>query len=456
MAGFVPPSPLYYDEIHRFLAEIEEFRRTKPAETREGPEEPDQPPLIITDDLASSYRRMMEKLAERETELIAARAALNAARAEADADRSLLEAVIDTAGDAVISIDAGHRIVLFNNEAERVFQYRAEEVMGHPLEILLPGDARAAHPRQIAEFEASSMHRKLIGSRREIRGRRKDGTLFPAEASISRCDGAGRPLMTAVLRDITERKEAERQLREAKEVAELACRAKTAFLATMSHELRTPLNAIIGFSDLLAAQAFGPLGHGRYAEYAADIGKSGRHLLALLNDILALASIESGKLVLLEEPVEASRIVIAGKDLIKAHLEEKDISFHLDLPENTPTIIADGPRLRIALLNLLVNAVKFTDSGGCVTLALADTEEGGLSFVIADTGIGINPEELERVQQPFFQSDGSLHRRHSGLGLGLPLAKALIELHGGTLDIESTLGLGTTARLILPAERICR
>jgi len=451
MAALIPPSSPHYDEIHRFLVEIEGFRRTQPTEPGVADHQP--PPI---DDLAESYRRMMERLAERELELIAARAELQAARAGADSDRRLLEAVIDTAGDAVICIDAENRIMLFNNEAERIFQYTAAEVLGQPLSLLLPPGTRSGHPRHIAEFAASASPRKLMGARSQISGQRKDGSLFPAEASISRCDIEGNPLMTAVLRDISERKRVETLLVEAKDAAEQANRAKSAFLAAMSHELRTPLNAIIGFSDIIIGQAFGPIGHARYADYVADIAIAGRQLLTQLNDILDLACIEAGKLILVEEPVELARIVKACESLIQFRARERSITINFELPQAMPTLMADGPRLKLAITNLLTNAVKFSETGATVTVVVSETETGGIAFAVSDSGIGIKPEDLDRVLQPFIQSDGSLQRRHEGMGLGLPLAKALIELHGGRLTLESTLGQGTTARIILPPERVYR
>jgi signal transduction histidine kinase len=242
-------------------------------------------------------------------------------------------------------------------------------------------------------------------------------------------------------------------MRAAKEAAELADRAKSEFLATMSHELRTPLNAVLGFSEMMLSEVFGPLGNERYLGYAEDIRSSGRHLLSIINDVLDLSKASSGKLELFEGDVDAGNAVEAACRLVQPRVAAAGLSLAMMLPKRPLTVIADERLLKQILLNLLANACKFTPRGGGIVCAVAQDAEG-LCFRVTDTGIGIPQEDLERVLQPFVQADSSHSRRHEGTGLGLALVKAMVELHGGRLTLESTVGEGTTATVILPASRV--
>jgi signal transduction histidine kinase len=240
----------------------------------------------------------------------------------------------------------------------------------------------------------------------------------------------------------------------AKEAAEVADRAKTEFLANMSHELRTPLNAIIGFSSILSDCTFGPLSV-RYVEYAKLICDSGGHLLSIINDILEIAKAEASHLTLAEEEVDIAAIAALGSRMIEEMARKAEIDFHLAIADGLPTLYADPDKLRRILSNLLSNAVKFTPSGGAVTLwATCDAE--GLVFRIEDTGIGIPPDKIAIALAPFGQVDGGLARKYDGVGLGLPLTKRLVELHGGTLEIASAPGQGTVVSARFPPSRICR
>lgn len=254
--------------------------------------------------------------------------------------------------------------------------------------------------------------------------------------------------------DITERKRAEAALREAKETAELANRTKSEFLANMSHELRTPLNAVIGFAEIMTNQVMGPLGHPRYKSYAEDIRDSGTHLLNIINDILDVSKAEAGMLDLTEEELELAAIVDAAVRLVRQRAETGGVRLVVDLPDDLPRIWADPRRMKQVLLNLLSNAVKFTPEKGAVQVEARLTQAGWLQIRVADQGIGIAPEDLDRVLEPFTQVDSSLSRRHAGTGLGLPLTRALIEMHDGTLRLESMPGAGTVATVALPPERL--
>jgi signal transduction histidine kinase len=235
----------------------------------------------------------------------------------------------------------------------------------------------------------------------------------------------------------------------AKQRAEAANISKSRFLANMSHELRTPLNAIIGFSDLMKGQLLGPIGSPRYLEYAKDIHASGTHLLSLINDVLDMSKIEAGRYVLHPEPLDGAELLRACARLVRVRAGEAGVALTVaEAPELALT--ADSRALKQILLNLLSNAIKFTPAGGVVDIAAAREGEG-VVFTVADTGIGISPDDLPRVGKRFEQVDNSLTRKGEGTGLGLALSRALAELHGGTLTIASTLGQGTTVKVWIPA-----
>ena len=252
----------------------------------------------------------------------------------------------------------------------------------------------------------------------------------------------------------TKLKRNESQLELALDAAEGANRAKSVFLANMSHELRTPLNAIIGFSDIIKDERLGPVGSTKYREYADDINESGQHLLALINDILDLSKVESGSDELHEENIEISQIAKALLKLVVGFARKGNIELELDVPDDTPLLYADERKVKQTLLNLLSNAIKFTPDGGKVTLKIWSRAESGYVFQVTDTGIGIATEDIPRALAPFQQIDSGLNRKHDGTGLGLSLTKSLVEMHGGYLDLQSKVGVGTTVTVRFPAERI--
>ena len=241
----------------------------------------------------------------------------------------------------------------------------------------------------------------------------------------------------------------------AKEAAEAANRAKSEFLANMSHELRTPLNAIIGFSGMMSDRMFGPLNE-RYAEYANIIGDSGRHLVAIITDILDLAKADADRLLLTEEQVEIAEIVELGSKIIEDMARRAQIEFVSEIKKPLPAMIGDPAKLTQILVNLLSNAVKFTAPGGTVRLTIEQPLYQGITFRVEDTGIGMSPDQIPIALAPFGQVGNSLTRQHDGVGLGLPLTKRLVELHGGTIEIDSEPGKGTIASVHLPEERLCR
>jgi signal transduction histidine kinase len=239
------------------------------------------------------------------------------------------------------------------------------------------------------------------------------------------------------------------------DAAEQANVAKSQFLANMSHELRTPLNAIIGFSDMIQAQQFGPVGNPKYLDYVKDISKSGHHLLGIINDILDLSKIEAGRAsVQEEEEFNVAAVIEATLRMMRPLAERGNIALEMSVESRGLRLVAVERMVCQILLNLLSNAVKFTPPGGRVSLSAVRPAEGGLLVAVADTGFGMAPNEIKIALTPFGQIPNAHSRKHTGTGLGLPLAKAMMELHGGSLRVASTPGQGTTVSLYFPAERV--
>jgi two-component system cell cycle sensor histidine kinase PleC len=247
----------------------------------------------------------------------------------------------------------------------------------------------------------------------------------------------------------------QRDLRLAKEQAEVASRTKSQFLANMSHELRTPLNAIIGFAEVIEREIFGAVGVPQYASYAADIHRSGQHLLSLINDILDLSKVEAGRFEIVEQDFPLVETIDEAKRLLEIRAEKAGLTMKTEVAGDIARVYADRKLISQALLNLLSNAVKFTPAGGQVLIAAKRDSTGDLLISVSDTGIGMAPEEIPRALEPFGQIDGTLARRYDGTGLGLTITKAFIEMHGGTLTLDSEKGRGTTAAIRMPGWR-CR
>ncbi|MGD0190002.1 MAG: ATP-binding protein [Rhizomicrobium sp.] len=254
--------------------------------------------------------------------------------------------------------------------------------------------------------------------------------------------------------DVTEAMRDAEALRSAKIHAETANRAKSEFLANMSHELRTPLNAILGFSDIISRRVLGPDAMDRYSEYASDIHRSGEHLLHIINDILDLSKIEAGRVELEESEVHLGGLAKSLHRLLAHRFEAANLQLEFDMPEPALSIIADETKLSQILINLLSNSLKFTPAGGRVTFSTRRLPDGCVAIAVTDTGIGIAAEDIETVMSPFGQVESAFSRKHHGTGLGLPLAKSLAELHGGTLQLASLPGQGTSATLVLLSTRV--
>jgi signal transduction histidine kinase len=290
--------------------------------------------------------------------------------------------------------------------------------------------------------------------RRETAYVRDDGSRVDIERSRAVINWEGSTAFLTLVREITERKRAEKAIIEARRQAETANKVKSAFLANMSHELRTPLNAIIGFSDLMTREAFGPIEPKQYREYVGYIFGAGEHLLELINDILDISKVEAGSAELQEEPIDIPDLVRATTLLVQGRASKGQVRLTADLQQDLPRIRADLRKMKQILVNILSNAVKFTDPGGSVTLQVRCEPGRGHVFRIVDTGVGMAKADIPKALSPFGQVGEGSARSDEGTGLGLPLTKKLVELHGGRLELESAPGEGTTVTLAFPSDRI--
>jgi PAS domain S-box-containing protein len=373
------------------------------------------------------------------------------ASVRADDDR--FRVVLDAVKDGIFILDpATGRFIEANRPGLVMFGYSMDELIGGDIGLLSSGT-----PPYTQETALENCKRAALGEAQnfEWQCKVKGGTLFWAEISINPVKIGDQRCIVATIHDISERKRLDKKLSLAMQKVQAASDAKSAFLATMSHELRTPLNAVIGFADLMLGETLGPVGHPRYSEYLGDIRKSGEHLLALINQVLDLARLDSGKAPLAEEDVYLPYLLEDVCRTIEPLAQEADLHIVTDIPVSLPSLRGDTRRLRQILLNLLSNAVKFTPPHGTITIDAAETAKG-LVLHIRDTGIGIAEADLPVVLERFGQNDSMISRKHEGTGLGLPLAKQLAELHGGSLVLESEEGAGTCITVTFPAERIIR
>ncbi len=388
---------------------------------------------------------------------IAAVAALPDAIDELGAARereSELRAILNSAADGIVTLDHDGSIRTMNPSAEAIFARNAMDVAGSKLSSLLNEESAKtvdAYLQSVGEGGVNGLYREG----REVVANRTDGTAVPLFLTIGPMNVETDPGFCAVIRDITQWKRSERELRRAKSEAEEASNQKSDFLARMSHELRTPLNAIIGFSEVMSEEKFGPIANDRYKEYLTDIRTSGGHLLSLINDLLDLSKIEAGKLELNFGSVDLSPLIQQGVQLMQPQAARERVIIRVSSPEDLPPVAADERALRQILLNLLSNAIKFTPPGGQVILSTMLDAAGPLQIRIRDTGQGMSADELRQALEPFRQVNiAGAKTNIPGTGLGLPLTKALVEANRAELRIESALGAGTLVQIIFPPERV--
>jgi len=370
-----------------------------------------------------------------------------AADAAAEAGEARYRFLAESATDLITRHAPDGCIRFASPISESMLGYMPDELLGRPASAL-------AHPGDLKTIEAAFVEASYRGrtASAEVRLKRKDGSHVWAEL---RCRPAGPKTQSgaadivAVTRDIAERKEQERALVEARDAAEAANLAKSRFLANMSHELRTPLNAIIGFSEVMTHEMFGPVGSPRYVEYSKLIQESGTHLLDLINTILDMSKIEAGRFAITEETCDVADAAAQALGFVKLQAERKGVRLESAIAPEAARIFADRRAVKQMLINLVSNGVKFTPRDGSVRIEARAAGEG-IELSVHDTGVGIAPEDIVRLGQPFEQAKGEHTRAKEGTGLGLALVRALAALHGGTFALESALGEGTIARVTLP------
>ena len=370
--------------------------------------------------------------------------------AEADDE---LRAILDTATDGIITLDANALIHSFSAGAEAIFGYRIAEVAGKPFTDLIAADSRKTVRDYLAALQGPGLA-SVFNDGREVMAEVKQGGTVPLFLTVGKIATPKSPAaFCAVVRDITQWKKTESELREAKERAEETSRQKSEFLARISHELRTPLNAIMGFSEVMRLERFGEIENEKYRGYVNDIHSSGSHLLSLINDLLDLSKVEAGKLELNFTSVSLPEVADHAMKMLQEAATAARVVLRKAMPADLPNVVADLRSMRQIMLNLISNALKFTDPGGQVIVSAQVTAGGELKLRVKDTGIGMNAEQLQDALEPFRRvtTDG---RDAPGTGLGLPLTKALAEANRTQFAISSEPRKGTLVEITFPTTRV--
>jgi cell cycle sensor histidine kinase DivJ len=361
----------------------------------------------------------------------------------------------ENATDMITRHDDKGRVIFASPAAQQLFGAQPQKIAGNGLfEGVHVADRPAyltALSRSLATNEPIAVEFRVrragpIETARYVWVEMRCRPLHPAQGET-----LDRPGVIAITRDISERKAQESELMRTRDEAESASRAKTQFLANMSHELRTPLNAVIGFSEILNRELFGSLGEARYRDYARLIHESGEHLLNVVNEILDMSKIEAGKFKIVKEPFDVPPLVKSCCDLMRHTAEQRSLSLIMDVAPDIPELPADKRACKQMLLNVISNAIKFTDPGGWVRVS-AKRNGAHVEFSVADNGIGIADQDLPKLGKPFVQANNSYDRSYDGTGLGLSVVKGLARLHGGRLELASVLGEGTIVTIVLPLD----
>jgi two-component system, cell cycle sensor histidine kinase DivJ len=360
----------------------------------------------------------------------------------------------ENANDLITRHDEKGRVIFASLAAQQLLGEPAQKVLGDGLFERVHVAERPAYLTALSRCQANNeaiavefrLRRAGTADARYVWVETRCRPMRPAEGAK-----LAHPGIVAVTRDISDRKAQEAELLRTRDEAESASRAKTQFLANMSHELRTPLNAVIGFSEILNRELFGALGEARYRDYARLIHESGEHLLNVVNDILDMSKIEAGKFKIVKEPFDVASLVNSCCDIMRHTAEQKSLALTVDVAPGIPELPADKRACKQMLLNVISNAIKFTEPGGWVRVS-ARAEGGNAVFTVTDNGIGIAEQDLPRLGSPFVQANSSYDRSHEGAGLGLSVVKGLARLHSGSLELTSELGQGTTATISLPLD----
>ncbi|MEN3147264.1 ATP-binding protein [Neorhizobium sp. IRAMC:178] len=362
-----------------------------------------------------------------------------------------LRAILETATDGVVIIGADGDIRSLNRAASALFNYDNEEINGKPFVTLFAHESQRAILDYLAGLAGHGVA-SVLNDGREVIGREASGGFLPLFMTIGKLTSSNG--YCAVIRDITQWKRTEDELRTAKRAAETANAHKSEFLAHVSHEIRTPLNAIIGFADMMASERFGQIGHARYVEYANDISRSGRHVLDIVNDLLDISKIEAGEMELDFVAVGLNEAVSEAVSLVQPQANGQRVIIRTALSHAVPQVVADPRSIKQIVLNILSNAIRFTPSGGQIVVSTAYETNGNVVLRVRDTGIGMTRSELELAMKPFRQVASASRKRGDGTGLGLPLTKAMVDANRAAFAITSAPNEGTLVEITFPSPRV--
>lgn len=363
-----------------------------------------------------------------------------------------LRSILETATDGVVILDSDGDIRSMNRAASALFNFDDMETRGKPFVMLFAHESQKSILDYLSGLAGHGVA-SVLNDGREVIGREASGGFLPLFMTIGRLNSSNG--YCAVIRDITQWKRTEEELRNAKRAAETANAHKTDFLARVSHEIRTPLNAIIGFADMMANEHFGPVGHPRYGEYAHDIVRSGRHVLDIVNDLLDISKIEAGEMELDFASVGLNDMVQAAVSIVQPQANSQRVIIRTALSQAVPNVVADGRSIKQIALNILANAIRYTPSGGQIIVSTSYEANGSVTLRIRDTGIGMSRSELEQAMKPFRQvSTGTPRSRGDGTGLGLPLTKAMVDANRAQFAISSTPNEGTLVEVTFPSPRV--
>ncbi len=363
-----------------------------------------------------------------------------------------LRSILETATDGVVVIGADGDIRSMNRSASALFNYDEQETRGKPFVMLFAHESQKAVLDYLQGLSGHGVA-SVLNDGREVIGREAAGGFVPLFMTMGQLTSSNG--YCAVIRDITQWKRTEEELRNAKGAAETANAHKTDFLARVSHEIRTPLNAIIGFSDMMASERFGPIGHPRYIEYANDIGRSGRHVLDIVNDLLDISKIEAGEMDLDFASVGLNEAISEAVALVQPQANSQRVIIRTALSQSVPDVVADLRSIKQIALNILSNAIRFTPSGGQIVVSTSYEANGSVVLRVRDTGIGMTRSELDQAMKPFRQVSSTQSRhRGDGTGLGLPLTKAMVDANRAVFSINSAPNEGTLVEITFPSQRV--
>ena len=362
-----------------------------------------------------------------------------------------MRTIIDTATDGVVLIDRDGGIRSISRPAEALFGFDSDEVTGKQFHSLFAIESQRAARDYLAGLSEHGVA-SVLNDGREVIGRESQGRFIPLFMTIGRLPNDSG--FCAVVRDITQWKRAEEELTQARAVAERSSSQKTDFLARISHEIRTPLNAIIGFSELMVDEKFGPVANDRYRDYLRDINRSGNHVLDLVNDLLDISKIEAGQQEMDYEAVSLNDTLAETVAMMQPQANRERVIIRSSFASRLPEIVADRRSIRQIALNILSNAVRYTQAGGQVIVSTAYETSGDIVMRVRDTGIGMSHAEIEQALKPFKQINSLKRGRGDGTGLGLPLTKAMVEANRARFSIASTPGEGTLVEVTFPSTRV--